>query len=139
MKEKKLIPKSNSATMHVKQLPGSWRHIRMAELAKQQINHHYISVESNKYKINPCNSERFTLLYNMHEQSSKKSIPSISQFVMKKNLPHGRSSKKNTKEYHTLNYFPSAALFRSRSLLINIKYKMYYHTQIATTESHWNL
>jgi hypothetical protein len=69
--------------MHVKQLPGSWRHIRMAEFAKQQINHHYISVESNKYKINPCNSERFTLLYNMHEQSSKKSIPSISSIPQK--------------------------------------------------------
>ena len=39
----------------------------------------------------------------------------------------------------TLNYFPSADLFRSRSLLINIKYKMYYQTQIATTEWHWNL
>ena len=49
----------------------------MAEFAKQQINHHYISVKSNKYKINPCNSERLNLLYNVHEQSSKKSIASI--------------------------------------------------------------
>ena len=49
----------------------------MTGFAKHQINHHYISVELNKYKINPCNSERITLLYNVHEQSSKKSIASI--------------------------------------------------------------
>ena len=55
----------------------------MAEFAKQQINHHYISVKSNKYKINPSNSERITLLYNVHEQSSKKSIASISAIPQK--------------------------------------------------------
>jgi hypothetical protein len=69
--------------MHVKKLQSSWRHIRMAEFAKQQINHHYISVKSNKYQINPCNSERLTLLNNVHEQSSKKSIASISAIPQK--------------------------------------------------------
>ncbi len=44
------------------------------------------------------------------------------------NAKHDRIKQK------TLNYFPSADLFRSRSLLINIKYKMYYHTQKAATE-----
>jgi hypothetical protein len=88
--------------MNGKKLPSSWRHIRMAEFAKQQINHHYISVKSNKYKINPCNSERITLLYNVHEQSSKKSLASISAIPQKpysyKNDHNFSGKKKNTLE-----------------------------------------